>query len=682
MKKWRTLQGDTSAAPEFAEMLDIPVIMAAILMKKGFEDEMDMEEFLAEEPDFSDPFEIEDMDIAVERILSAVESGEKICIYGDYDADGVTSTSMLYMYLKSLWAEVMYYIPEREKEGYGLNNGAVDKLSEMNVDLIITVDNGISAAEQVAYASSLGIDTVVTDHHEPPEELPEAVAVVDPHRHDDMSEFKDLCGAGVVLKLIMAMEMRSESLDIEDLLDRYSDICAVGTVADVVSLTGENRMIVKEGLRRINTDNNLGLSMLRKYACIDEKEVTSGDVGFMIGPRINAGGRLDIAIKAVELLTTDSISRAEEIAKELNEYNAERKSIEKKIIEEAVAKLDSRPDIRNRKIIVIDGEGWHQGVIGLAASRIKDIYGKPTIVITYEGDKAKGSARSVEGFPMVTGVSYCRDLLTIFGGHPMAAGMSLPTDNIELFRNKINEYADTLENEFFPTLDVSLWLKPGTLRVEDIESLKKLEPYGTGNPKPVFGYAKVTITEVKPVKNGQYVRVLFKRDTFAADAMCFSYTYDDFPYIKGDVVNIAADLSINDYMNARTVSSFIKEIMFADADHESMLRSRRIFEAYLNGADVTSETKEELAPDREDFAAIYKLLRANNGFRFAPEVLLHRIGRDTLTYGKLMLCLKAMEELSLITLARKADTLRITLLPVSGKVELMSAPVLKRIVSN
>ena len=678
MKKWINAKGDKSRANEIAEELGLSPLTALVLLLRGMEDEIEMEEFLSDEFDIADPFMIKDMDKAAQRILDAIENNEKICIYGDFDADGVTSTSMMYLYLKSLWADVMYYIPSRDKEGYGLNVGAVDKLHEQGVDLIITVDNGISAVKEIAHANSLGIDVVVTDHHEPPEVLPDAAAIVDPHRKDDESDFKFLCGAGVALKLIMALE--GDALDMEDILDRYIGICAIGTVADVVSLTGENRMIVREGLRRINENNdNIGIRVLRELSGVGDKDITSGEIGFVLGPRINAGGRVDIALKAVELLTTDDEEKARSLAKELCDYNARRKELEKEIVAAAKKTLDENEDIRSRKIIVVAGEGWHNGVIGLVASRIRDIYGKPTIVISYEADKARGSARSLEGFPMVTGVTYCQSLLTVFGGHPMAAGMSLPTENIDAFRDMINEYADTLEDEFFPTLEISAWLKPATLRPEHLDSLSALEPYGTENEKPVFAYGSVTITDVEPLKDGAFTKIHFKRDDHRDSAVCFSIARKDFPYRKGDLVNIAVDVKVNDFRGVRTVSSVVRDIKFTDYDNGLFLKSRRIYEEYLCGKPVDSEVKAELLPTREDFAAVYRYLRAEGGFGFSPEILLHRVGREGMTLGKLLVIIKALDQLSLVRAENSGDKLMIGIVEAPKKAELMSAPILARL---
>lgn len=674
MKKWVLAKGDKSRAPQIAKERNISQLAAAILALKAEDVQFNADEYLCDEASFSDPFLIRDMDKAVERINSAVENGEKICIYGDYDADGVTSTAIMYMYLKSLWCDVMYYIPARETEGYGMNDTAVEKLHSMGITLIITVDNGISAYDQVKLANSLDMDVVVTDHHAIPEKMPEAVAVIDPHRADDESPFEHFSGVGVALKLIMALE--GENADVEELLDRYSAICAIGTVADIVSLTGENRTLVREGLKRINDNVNLGITVLREKSGCAEKRVTSAEIGFGLAPRINAGGRLGLSQRSVELLICEDREKAEEIADELCRDNDERKQIEKNICEQARVALDENEDIRNKKIIVVAGEGWHQGVIGLAATQIREIYGKPTIVISYEGGSAKGSARSVEGFPMNKGVAYCSDLLTIFGGHPMAAGMSLPTSNIDAFREKINEYADTLEDEFLPSIEISARLKPGLLSPEDVDSLSMFEPYGAGNAKPVFAYGGVTITDVSSLKNGMYAKVLFSKGDLYGSALCFSSTYEEFPYKKGDVVDIAVSIGVNEYNGTRSVSSVIKEIKFYGEDNEKMLRSKRAFEEYSLGKPLRKEEKQDLAADRDDFALVYKYLRANGGFKGEAVILYHRLEGKKFSFGSLLLIIKAMEQLELINCERIGERYEITLLPVAKKAQLSSAPIM------
>lgn len=676
MQKWELKKADRTLLEDIENEFDVSAITAMALLTKGLEDIAEIDEFLSDNSDFTDPFLIKDMDAAVKRILDALDKKEKICIYGDYDADGVTSTSMLYLYLKSLWADVSYYIPQRLIDGYGLNNAAIDKLAEQGVQLIITVDNGISCYAEVEHAKELGIDVVVTDHHKPPERIPDAAAVVDPHRLDDESGMDYLCGAGVVLKLIMALE--SDSLDIEDILDRYAAICSIGTVADVVSLVGENRMIVKEGLRRINEVNdNIGIRCLRELAGIGDKKVTSTSIGFILAPRINAGGRVDIAKKAVELLLSEDEEKARELAKELCDYNAERKRIEQDIITAARKVIDENEHIRNQKILVVDGEGWHKGVVGIAAARIRETYGKPTLLISYEGDEAGGSARSIEGFPMVTGITYCKELMTFYGGHPMAAGMTFPTSNIEKFREMINEYADTLDDDFFPTLEVTAKLNPGSVGIEDVQSLSRLEPFGKGNEKPVFCFGNVTITRLDESRSGNSTKITFKRGEQFGVAYKKSTPLSEFPYKVNDVVNIAVDFEVSEFDDRLWLMASVKDIMFTGDKNPEMLKSKRDYEQFMLGKRLPDEDRKELIPTRDDFAVVYRYLKGNENFKAPPEVLLHRLGRPEMSLGKLLTVIKAMEQLKLIGLEYNGANVNITPLPVTQKVDLESAPVIR-----
>lgn len=677
MKKWVISALNKENANRIAKEFNIHVFPAMLLDIMNFNDDSEIEEFLSNDFDFSDPFLITDMDKAVVRISKAIKDFEGICVYGDYDADGVTSTALLYSYLEDVGANVMYYIPARDAEGYGLNNSAIDALKGKNIKLIITVDNGISAYEQIEYANSLGIDTIVTDHHTPPQNLPNAVAVVDPHREDDISPFKHFSGVGIAFKLVMALE--DDELDTEELLYRYSDIAAIGTIGDVVSLTGENRFLVKAGLQRLNSDERLGILSLKENAGITNKEVTAGNVAFMLVPRINAGGRLGLSQKSVKLLLSENAEETKNIAAELGDDNKSRQQIEQDILRCVEKVLEENEHIKYQKIIVVEGEGWHQGVIGIAAARIKDKYGKPTIIITYDGENAKGSGRSVEGFPMCDGVAYCKELLTIFGGHPMAAGMSLPTANIDAFREKINEFADSLTVQFLPVLNIVCKLNPAVLNVDMVESLQLLEPYGSGNPTPIFGFYNLTLMGVVPLSGGKHLKLVFKRENTEVTALYFNTTVEDFPYVRGDLLNIAVTLDTNVYNNVKRVSVVIKEISFANQEHETLMLSNAVFEDLMLGKPITNSVKNELSVTRDDCAAVYRFLKHSGGFPFAKEILHHRLKRDGLSMGKLMVILQAMKELNLITINSTPTRLNIGVVENPPKVNLLSAPILQRL---
>ncbi len=675
MKKWEIAALDKENAGRISKQFNIHILPSMLLDVMNFESDEEIEDFLSNDCDFSEPYLITDMDKAVDRISKAVNSFESVCVYGDYDADGVTSTAMLYSYLCESGANVVYYIPSRDTEGYGLNNAAIEKLKESGVTLLITVDNGISACEQVDFANALGIDVIITDHHTPPEILPNAKAVVNPHRKDDISPFKDFSGVGVVFKLIMALE--DETLDIDELADKYSDIAALGTIGDVVSLTGENRKLVKAGLYNINSYHNTGIQALRECSGNKNKEMSAMNVAFTLVPRLNAVGRLGLSQKSVQLLLSDDKAEADLIANELNEDNRSRQEIEQQILESIEDALLADESLRLRRVIVIAGEGWHQGVIGIAAARIKDRYGKPTVIITYDCDSAKGSARSIEGFSMCDAVAYCKDLLTVYGGHPMAAGMSLPKENIDAFREKINEFAYSMEYIPFPTVKIVCKLNPAVLSVDMVESLEILEPYGSGNPTPVFGLYNLTLSGIYPVSGGKHLRLVFRRGNCELSAMYFGMTQERFPYIPGDVLNLAVTLSVNEYNCTKNVSVFIKEISFSNLDLEKLMNSNVMYEDLRMGRPTDSTVKKDLSVTREECASVYRFLKANGGFAYDKEILYRRLNNSSISMGKLMVILRAMQELKLITMNSTSNMLNIKVVNNPSKVNLLSAPILK-----
>ena len=677
MKKWVISNLDKDNAKRISSEFNIHILPAMLLDIKNFQSDEEIEEFLSDDFDFSDPYLMADIDKAVNRINQALYKGESICVYGDYDADGVTSTALLYSYLESVGANVMYYIPARDTEGYGLNISAVDKLKDCGVSLIITVDNGISAYEQVEYANELCVDVIVTDHHEPPEILPNAVAVVDPHRKDDMSPFKHFSGVGVAFKLVMALE--DENLDIDDLLERFSDIAALGTIGDVVSLTGENRFLVKSGLRNINVFERTGILALKECAGNNNKELSAMNVAFTLVPRLNAVGRLGLSQKSVKLLLSDDKEEADEIAEELNEDNRIRQQLEREITKSIEETLNADESLRFRRVIVVAGEGWHQGVIGIAAARIKDKYGKPTVVITYDGENAKGSGRSIEGFPLCDAVAYCKDLLTVYGGHPMAAGMSLPSENIDAFREKLNEFAVNMGRVPLPTINIACKLNPAVINTEMVESLEILEPYGSGNPTPIFGLYNLQLNLIRSLSDGKHLQLVFKRGTTDVTALYFNMTTDEFPYVPGDVLNLAVTLDVNEYNRAKRVSIVIKDIAFAGQELERLMLSNTVYEDFRAGLTLTENMKKELSVTRDDCACVYRFLKLNYGFPFSKEALHYRLNNNNITMGKLMVILQAMQEHNLITMNCTQRMLNIEVVKNPPRVNILSAPVLKNL---
>lgn len=676
MKLWTVAPLDKAEASQIQNRYELPAIIAMLLQIRNIKTKEEIEDFLFNDSEIASPFEIKDMDKATDRIRKAIDNYELICVYGDYDADGVTSTALLYSYLETVEANLMYYIPSRETEGYGMNKTAVDFLKEKGVKLIVTVDNGIAALDEIAYANSLGIDTVVTDHHMPTGELPEAVAVVDLHREDCNSRFKKLSGVGVAFKLIMALE--GEDCDVNNLLDNYADLLSLGTIGDIVELRGENRVFVKRGLQSIMNSDRVGINALVQSSGLGGKNITAGNVSFTLIPRINAVGRLGLSGKSVELLLTEDYEQAEEISSELCEDNSERQQIEKEILDKIDERIQQNPSIVLDKVIVIDGENWHQGVIGIVASRIKDVYGKPVIVISRMGESAKASGRSVEGFPLCDAVFACADLLTHYGGHPMAVGLSLDSENITLFRKRINEFANSFENMPFDKLNIECKLNPAFINLELAESLSYLQPFGAGNPTPVFGLYNMTLTNIIPLSNNKHLKLIFSRGNSTITAMKFFTSTDEFPYVRGDVLDLAVTLDTNEYNGTTSVSVIIKAIKANADDTEEILKSQRVYEDFYMGNTPEKEMLLSITPNRDDFALLYRFLKASTGYGFPAQTLVHKLD-NKLSFGKIRVILKAMSELGLIQICEGLRGTRIKMLEVAGKVQLETADIIKRL---
>lgn len=676
MKLWNIAELDRQEANAIQNEYGLPAIIAMLLQTRGIKTREEIEDFLNNESEIASPFEIKDMDKAADRVQRAIESGELICVYGDYDADGVTSTALLYSYLETVGANVIYYIPSRETEGYGMNIGAVDALAEKGVKLIITVDNGIAANKEIAHAKALGIDTVVTDHHMPIDELPNACAVVDLHRPDCPSKFKQLSGVGVAFKLIMALE--GEFCDVDMLLDNYADLLSIGTIGDIVELKGENRVFVKRGLQSIINSDRPGITALIENSGLTGKPLTAGKVSFTLVPRINAVGRLGLSGKSVELLLTEDYGEAQQIAQAMGDDNAERRQIETEILQKIDLEIQQNPSLVLDKIIVIDGENWHQGVIGIVASRVKEAYGKPAIIISRDGENAKASGRSVEGFALCDAVAECAELLTHFGGHPMAVGLSLASENIELFRKRINEYANSIDSMPFDALKIDFKLNPAGVTLDIAEEIKELQPFGSGNPTPVFGLYNMKINSIIPLSNNKHLKLIISRADTTLAAMMFFTSTDEFPYKKGDTVDFAVTLDVNEYNGNKSVSIIVKDIKSSADDTEEILKSQRVFEDFCRSNPLTDDQLKSIVPTRDDFAVVYRFLKSNGGYRFDVSTLVYRLG-NKLPMGKIRVILEAMNELGLITIREGMFNSSIGVNQVSGKVSLESADIIKRL---
>lgn len=648
MKVWSVAKVNKERAIAMANKLEIPPLLAMMLDIRGITKEEDVINFLQENKDFSDPFLMKDMDKAVERITTAVENGEKICVYGDYDADGVTSTSLLYSYLRdSLGADVMFYIPTRTGEGYGMNKGAVDKIHSLGVTLIITVDNGISAREEIDYGNTLGMDTVITDHHMPSGAIPKAVAVVNAHQKDDKSPFKDFSGVGVAFKLVMAIE--GEYADVDSLLENFSDIATLGTIGDIVPLVGENRTLVKNGLRHIQNSDRIGINAMKQESGIAEKEINSSNVAFTLVPRINAGGRLGSSEKSVNLLLTEDEDEAVTIADKLGMDNRERQSIEKEILASIDEEVRRTPNIVNDKILVFAGKGWHQGVVGIVASRIKDIYDKPTIIIGIDDDGvARGSGRSVEGFSLCDAVFACSEHLTHYGGHPMAVGISLEKEKINDFRKAINAYCKDIKMPY-NILHIDCKLNPNQLDLSILDSLSYIEPCGASNPSPIFGLYNMTVISTKEMGNGKHMRITLSRGQGQVPvyAVYFNHNFQSCSYRNGDIVDVAVSLDRNIYNGQENLSVIIKDIKYSQSNNEELIDSERIFDKFAKRYRLTKNEVMSILPTRNDFAYVYRFLKQNKGFIYGEYALVNALNYK-ISMGKLIVILYSMKELGLI----------------------------------
>ncbi len=666
IKKWQIAGFDKTLAKELAEECNIDPIVALIASARGYTDPASLEEFLSDEPCFDDPRNLTDVEKAAEIINSNIENGSRIAVYGDYDCDGITSTVLMFSYLKSRGADCVYYIPDRFDEGYGMNTGAVEKLAGEGVKLLITVDNGIACHNEIKRAKELGMSVVVTDHHLPKETLPQADAVVDPHRADCRSEFKEICGAEVAFKLICVLEEREP----EELLPYYSDLLSVALTADVMPLIYENRTIVKYGIEKLKQSPLTGFSALMSVAAIQRDNISAGRIAFGIAPRINAAGRMGSAARAVELLLSDNMLNALGIANEIDDDNSERQRIEKKIFTEASAVIEENGYFYDR-VIVVDGEGWHNGVLGIVASRITERYGCPSIVISRNGADASGSGRSIEGFSLYNAINAASDTLSKFGGHELAAGISLPSDKIPAFRKKINMYAS--QCEFVPpVLKLDCKLNPSGLTVELAEALKELEPFGHGNPSPVFGVYGVKLERINQIGGGKHLRLIFSKGDNSFQALLFGVTVEQFCFECGDLLDLAVTVSTDIYNGETRLSVQIKALRMNGTDDDRLFGEISCFNDYMAGRACNTE---QLLPSREETGSVYRLIASKpvTGERIKYLTL------NTVGYAKCEISLMVLSELGLI---QKDSTGRYKITGTVKRTELANSAVYKNLLER
>ncbi|MGN0447253.1 MAG: single-stranded-DNA-specific exonuclease RecJ [Acutalibacteraceae bacterium] len=641
-KKWVVREFDKELACEISDKYSIDPFAALLLSSREIKNDSEIKDFFSGEGQLSDPFTLKDMDKAVDRISLAMENDELIAVYGDYDADGVTATALMCDFLSMNGCRYIPYIPDRSSEGYGLNLKAIDYLKGQGVSLIITVDNGISAFDEARYIKSLGIDLVITDHHKASAEIPEAVAVVNPHRLDCESPFKHFAGVGVAFKLVCAL-----CGDSEEALSMFGDLVTVGTVGDIVSLTGENRFIVKRGLEILNGHTRPGIEALKEVAGVSGKSLTAGTVAFSLVPRINAVGRMSHASKALELLLSESYERAEALAKEIDQDNIKRQETEREITLQAQKQAEETPEMLNNRVLIFSGKNWHGGVIGIVAARLLQKYGKPCLVITDDGEQAKGSARSIDGFSLYDCVSSASDLLTHYGGHVLAAGFSMKSENLPLFKKAVESYAKTVEMPF-PTVELDCKLRPEFINADILPVIEAFEPFGAGNPQPLFGLYGMTLSSVKPIGGGKHLRLSFRKGDADITALLFGTAEKDFPYLPGDVLDLAVRLEKNEYMGQIKVSIYVKDLRLSGTDDEKYLKSIRLFEKFMRKDRLIKKEADFIIPERSLCAELFRFIRASGSWSFDTDVLCQRLGVEVSHACKVLCALNVLCEMGVL----------------------------------
>lgn len=693
-KVWITNTPDTveanTAVSAIARALGVNPIIAKLLYNRGYQDPTSATSFVKMENEMlRNPFEMADMMKGVQRIKKALDEKEKITVYGDYDVDGVTSVCTLYLYLKSLGANVEYYIPNRSGEGYGVSVSAIDSIKEGGTKLIITVDTGITANDEVTYAKSVGVDFLITDHHECRLDLPEATAVINPHRPDCSYPFKELAGVGVVFKLICAYEeFRSGDTRMKStlrIIKEYADLVAIGTIADVMPIKEENRIIVKYGLNMIENTNRIGLAALidvssnkqdsRHNDRFDRNrkkrktKITSSFIGFTLAPRINAAGRVRSATIAVELFLSEKYSDAVKIAEQLCSANKERQAEENKIMQEAYDKIEAL-DIKNNPVIVLNADDWHHGVIGIVSSRITEKYSRPSILVSFDGNDedgeilenvGKGSGRSIKGMNLVDALCYCSEHLVKFGGHELAAGLSVTREQLPLFIEKINEFAraNLSEEDMVPVIEADCEIEFADASLALADSLQLLEPYGVANPVPQFIMRNVSVAEVSGVSDNKHTRLTLTDGKTSISAMYFSNSPQDLGIFAGDKVDILFNIGVNEWLDRKSVQLIIRDVKVAMSSESQYKFNRQKFEDIKAGAIFTQA--DGYFPEREDFVTAYKFLQ--NSLHMGVDTFTHKellnklstAGTTDIGYVKLKFIIMIFKEMNILQIDEFED---------------------------
>ena len=659
-QKWHIADAHPQAA-ERLKAAGYPCLVSEVLASRGIETAEQAAAFLEHEQRLTySPFLMADMDKAVARLQQALAAGERMAVFGDYDVDGITATCILVDYLQSRGADVLHYIPRRIEDGYGLSRDAIENLYRQGARLLITVDCGITGVEEVDFANSLGMDVIITDHHECKETLPHAAAVVDPHRPDCGYPFKHLAGCGVALKLALALGGPDRE---EALFSRYCTLAAIGTVADVMQMSGENRTIVSRGLAAIEHSDFIGLHALLKEAGLAGREITSVQIGFVLAPRINAAGRMGAADKAAELLLCTDPAEAERMARELCALNRERQNVEQTIYSQAEEMIARLPD-RDRSALVLESSRWHQGVVGIVASRLSEKYSRPSFMIHLNGDTGKGSCRSWGGFNLFAALENCKDLLLGFGGHELAAGFTIEEANIPAFRERMNDYARSFQGGAAPVsvLDVDVAIThPSAVTLEELEALSALEPYGSGNARPVFCLLGATLLRTQNVGQNRHLKLRLGKGSAQFDGIFFSTVAEDCGCRPGDRVDAAFYLQVNEFRGSRTVQLQMVDLRPSLRPSGREQESLALAEQCAARQPISARDARRLLPTREQFAAAWRFLERTvpeggltTGYLPLLRMLAAELGKAE-PFPRAALCLAVFAERGLLTLERQGD---------------------------
>lgn len=669
---WKVSQPEAGAVNALVGSGYAP-LAAMVLASRGMEDDHQARAYLDCNAPLLDPFLMTDMDKAAGRVGLAMSRGEKIAVFGDYDVDGITATCLLTDFLRRHGADAVSYIPGRLEEGYGLNPIAIHQLHDEGVKLIVTVDCGITAVSEAELCRQLGIDLVITDHHECKQTLPAAIAVVDPHRPDGGYPHKNLSGVGVAFKLASALCGSQETV-----LEEYADMVCLGTVADVMPLQGENRVFVARGLESLAHTKRPGIAALMAECGCAPEAVSASSIGFMLAPRINAAGRMGQIDLAVELFLTDDPDKAAEAARGLCELNRQRQAVESEIYRQAVSML---PMGKPPEAIVLADESWHQGVVGIVASRIAEEYACPTFLICLDGEHGKASSRSHGGFNLFASLSALSPLLESYGGHELAAGFTISRANIPEFRRQICALAAQYYTDDVPrtVLDVDCAVSPELLTLHNVDSLQMLEPCGNGCPKPVLMVKNLTIDRISMVGGGRHMRLRLCSGHTYLNAIYFSANPQTVSIQPGDLVDVAFTPQVNEFRGTRTVQMNVIDIR--PSCNAECLPDAAPYRDMQRG-NLTAGEAAALLPDRKMLALVWRYLDAANPVQESPVCLCRKIVRwsgQPLNLGQMLTCLDIFRDVGLLTVQRQHKYVSIRLTPGEGKADLSRSQTMQRL---